>query len=114
MIQFRIVQAQLGPNPPTPTSFTLEAPTAPDNAPRVLKACQLNKPILSEGSPGVGKASLASVARLKPVDCISCGESRSGVKRFVIHEALHPEYVDGLQQMLGTCTIYCFTFSRPF
>jgi midasin len=41
-----------------PPSFTLEAPTAYDNAMRVIRACQLNKPTLLEGSPGVGKTSL--------------------------------------------------------
>jgi len=53
----------LGPNPPTSTSFTLEAPAALDNALRVLRACQLNKPILLEGSPGVGKTSLVAGKR---------------------------------------------------
>ncbi|KAK3846925.1 MAG: hypothetical protein J3R72DRAFT_519841 [Linnemannia gamsii] len=38
--------------------FTLLAPTTTDNAMRVLRALQLRKPILLEGSPGVGKTSL--------------------------------------------------------
>ncbi|KAG0307077.1 AAA ATPase midasin [Dissophora globulifera] len=38
--------------------FTLLAPTTTDNAMRVLRALQLKKPILLEGSPGVGKTSL--------------------------------------------------------
>jgi midasin len=50
----------LGPNPPVQTGFTLEAPTAFDNALRVVRACELNKPILLEGSPGVGKTSLVA------------------------------------------------------
>ena len=50
----------LGPNPPTSTSFTLKAPTAFDNAVRVTRACQLDKPILLEGSPGVGKTGLVT------------------------------------------------------
>ncbi|KAG5350591.1 hypothetical protein C0989_010243 [Termitomyces sp. Mn162] len=39
-------------------SFNLEAPTTQDNAMRVVRACQVLKPILLEGSPGVGKTSL--------------------------------------------------------
>lgn len=54
----------LGPNPPVQNSFTLEAPTAFDNAVRVVRACQLNKPILLEGSPGVGKTSLIAALAL--------------------------------------------------
>ncbi|KAL0069076.1 AAA ATPase midasin [Marasmius tenuissimus] len=38
--------------------FTFQAPTSQDNAMRVVRACQLGKPILLEGSPGVGKTSL--------------------------------------------------------
>ncbi|KAG0241019.1 AAA ATPase midasin [Mortierella sp. GBA43] len=40
--------------------FTLLAPTTTNNAMRVLRAMQLKKPILLEGSPGVGKTSLIS------------------------------------------------------
>ncbi|CAG8452138.1 711_t:CDS:10 [Ambispora gerdemannii] len=40
--------------------FQLQAPTTFDNAFRVLRAMQLKKPILLEGSPGVGKTSLIS------------------------------------------------------
>lgn len=40
--------------------FSLDAPTTRDNAMRVLRACQLPKPILLEGSPGVGKTSLVT------------------------------------------------------
>jgi midasin len=39
-------------------SFSLEAPTTAMNAMRVIRAMQLRKPILLEGSPGVGKTSL--------------------------------------------------------
>ncbi|KAG5638685.1 hypothetical protein H0H81_011065 [Sphagnurus paluster] len=38
--------------------FNLQAPTTRDNAMRVVRACQVAKPILLEGSPGVGKTSL--------------------------------------------------------
>lgn len=40
--------------------FTLRAPTTSDNAMRVIRAMQVKKPILLEGSPGVGKTSLIS------------------------------------------------------
>ncbi|KAG9000235.1 hypothetical protein FRB93_012775 [Tulasnella sp. JGI-2019a] len=57
----------LGPSNQPRTVFNLEAPTTNDNAMRVLRACQVRKPILLEGSPGVGKTSLitalASVCR---------------------------------------------------
>ncbi|KDO65104.1 hypothetical protein CISIN_1g0000012mg, partial [Citrus sinensis] len=39
-------------------SFDFSAPTARRNALRVLRAMQLSKPVLLEGSPGVGKTSL--------------------------------------------------------
>lgn len=39
-------------------SYALNAPTTSGNAMRVLRALQLPKPILLEGSPGVGKTSL--------------------------------------------------------
>jgi midasin len=41
-------------------SFKFNAPTTLSNATRVVRACQLNKPILLEGSPGVGKTSLVT------------------------------------------------------
>ncbi|KAI0693224.1 midasin [Cytidiella melzeri] len=49
-----------GPLPPSPSSFSLQAPTTRDNVNRVVRACQLPKPILLEGSPGVGKTSLVA------------------------------------------------------
>ncbi|KAF7364926.1 Midasin [Mycena venus] len=49
-----------GPAEPSPPTFNLRAPTAQDNAMRVVRACQVPKPILLEGSPGVGKTSLVT------------------------------------------------------
>ncbi|KAJ7432805.1 P-loop containing nucleoside triphosphate hydrolase protein [Mycena galericulata] len=49
-----------GPRSPTLQTFNLRAPTAQDNAMRVVRACQVSKPILLEGSPGVGKTSLVT------------------------------------------------------
>eukprot|EP01018_Ginkgo_biloba_P038909 Gb_21123 [translate_table: standard] len=40
------------------SSFELSAPTTSRNALRILRAMQLHKPVLLEGSPGVGKTSL--------------------------------------------------------
>ncbi|KAF2400820.1 midasin [Trichodelitschia bisporula] len=40
--------------------FTFEPPTTRGNAMRVFRALQLNKPILIEGNPGVGKTTLVS------------------------------------------------------
>lgn len=40
--------------------FNLDAPTTAANAMRVVRAMQVKKPILLEGSPGVGKTSLVS------------------------------------------------------
>ena len=41
-------------------AFSFRAPTTARNAMRVLRALQLRKPILLEGSPGVGKTSLVA------------------------------------------------------
>ncbi|KAI0647852.1 midasin [Trametes meyenii] len=49
-----------GPHEPSSQSFSLEAPTTRDNVMRVVRACQLHKPIMLEGSPGVGKTSLVA------------------------------------------------------
>ena len=40
--------------------FALSAPSTKKNAARIMRAMQLNKPILLEGSPGVGKTSIIS------------------------------------------------------
>lgn len=54
-----------GSSPAAKTSFAIHAPTSLDNCMRILRACQLDKPILLEGSPGVGKTSLiAALATL--------------------------------------------------
>ena len=47
-----------GPLPIKPGLFALDAPTSARNAMRLLRAMQVKKPILLEGSPGVGKTSL--------------------------------------------------------
>ncbi|KAF8635894.1 hypothetical protein AX15_000074 [Amanita polypyramis BW_CC] len=49
-----------GPKLTTDHAFNLQAPTTRDNAMRIARACQLAKPILLEGSPGVGKTSLVT------------------------------------------------------
>lgn len=47
-----------GSLPVSQQSFNFAAPTTLSNALRVIRACQVTKPILLEGSPGVGKTSL--------------------------------------------------------
>ncbi|KAG4301503.1 hypothetical protein PCK1_002429 [Pneumocystis canis] len=49
-----------GPNIMDCSSYSLHAPTVSFNAMRILRAMQTSKPILLEGSPGVGKTSLVS------------------------------------------------------
>lgn len=60
VVRFGIFSVPRGPQPSSPQSFSLEAPTARDNVMRVVRACQLPKPIMLEGSPGVGKTSLVA------------------------------------------------------
>lgn len=45
---------------PAATAYHLDAPTTARNAWRILRALQIRKPILLEGSPGVGKSSLVA------------------------------------------------------
>lgn len=49
-----------GALPPAAVDYTLQAPTTRLNAMRLLRALQLTKPVLLEGSPGVGKTSLVT------------------------------------------------------
>lgn len=49
-----------GDDPCNETGFEFLAPTTRRNALRVLRAMQLSKPVLLEGSPGVGKTSLVA------------------------------------------------------
>lgn len=48
------------PTPPSAAPFDFRAPTTASNALRVLRALQLKKAVLLEGSPGVGKTSLVA------------------------------------------------------
>ncbi|KAG6810904.1 hypothetical protein H0H92_009865 [Tricholoma furcatifolium] len=57
-LQFGSFTILKGPQNVSDHSFNLQAPTTQDNAMRVVRACQVPKPILLEGSPGVGKTSL--------------------------------------------------------
>jgi midasin len=62
---------------PTDPGFAFEAPTTKLNAMRVSRALQVEKPILIEGSPGVGKTTLiAALARAcgKPLTRINLSE----------------------------------------
>ncbi|KAI0373653.1 midasin [Pilatotrama ljubarskyi] len=59
-VRFGAFSIPRGPQQPISQSFSLEAPTTRDNVMRVIRACQLQKPIMLEGSPGVGKTSLVA------------------------------------------------------
>ncbi|KAI0357543.1 midasin [Trametes cingulata] len=59
-VRFGSFSVPKGPQEPASQSFSLEAPTTRDNVMRVVRACQLQKPIMLEGSPGVGKTSLVA------------------------------------------------------
>jgi midasin (ATPase involved in ribosome maturation) len=49
-----------GPHRSDADSFTFKAPTTARNALRVLRALQLRRSVLLEGSPGVGKTALVA------------------------------------------------------
>ncbi|KAI9105977.1 P-loop containing nucleoside triphosphate hydrolase protein [Phlyctochytrium arcticum] len=54
-----------GPHAVAAEQFSFDAPTTLTNLSRVLRALQLPKPVLLEGSPGVGKTSLISTLAKK-------------------------------------------------
>lgn len=51
---------EMGCKSPSQSSFTFQAPSTSANLIRLLRALQLKKPLLLEGSPGVGKTSLVA------------------------------------------------------
>ncbi len=57
-IFFKYLGPELSPN--ILHQYALNAPTTAGNAERLMRAMQLHRPILLEGSPGVGKTSLVS------------------------------------------------------
>ncbi|KZT67287.1 hypothetical protein DAEQUDRAFT_812985 [Daedalea quercina L-15889] len=59
-IQLGFFSVPRGPKECFSHAFNLQAPTTQDNVARIVRACQLPKPILLEGSPGVGKTSLVT------------------------------------------------------
>ena len=59
-VRFGIFAIPRGPQAISSQGFSLDAPTTRDNVMRVVRACQLSKPVMLEGSPGVGKTSLVA------------------------------------------------------
>ncbi|KAI6030422.1 midasin [Pisolithus orientalis] len=59
-VQLGLFAVPRGPEAVGIHGFNLDAPTTRENVMRVARACQLEKPILLEGSPGVGKTSLVT------------------------------------------------------
>jgi len=57
-VRFGPFAIKKGPCEPRVSEFNLQATSPRDNVVRVVRACQLSKPILLEGSPGVGKTAL--------------------------------------------------------
>ncbi|TFY83881.1 hypothetical protein EWM64_g134 [Hericium alpestre] len=57
-VQLGVFAVPRGPQAHTMDTYNLDASTTRENAVRVIRACQVTKPILLEGSPGVGKTSL--------------------------------------------------------
>ena len=54
------IATKAGSTPWSTNSFTFSAPSTSVNVTRLLRALQLSKPLLLEGSPGVGKTSLVA------------------------------------------------------
>jgi len=61
------------PTPPNAAPFDFRAPTTASNALRVLRALQLKKAVLLEGSPGVGKTSLVAALATAIGQCTCLG-----------------------------------------
>ncbi len=62
-------------------AYSLDAKTTSENALRLLRALQLSRPILLEGSPGVGKTSLVTaVAKMSGNEIVRINLSEQTVR----------------------------------